>query len=171
MRRAGIASLLVSVALLAAGPTRTVVSKFSGKEQCAKPDPSYVVPVGDRTDHVLSLSKYKCTWTQGEVLGIHAKGEDGTGVSDITGNTGHDHGYAVATYANGDTTVSRYQGTTTFKDNAPVSSQGTWTLLSATGRMKGISGKGTYTGRFDADGTSTFEVVGEFRTPTATSAK
>lgn len=57
------------------------------------------------------------TWTQGGALGIRAKGEDGTGVSDITGNTGPEHGYAVATYANGDTTVSRYEGTTTFKDN------------------------------------------------------
>ena len=91
MRRAGIALVLVS-GLLAAVPTRPALSKFSGKEQCAKPDPSYVMPVGDRTGHVLSLSKYKCVWTRGDIAGIQAKEEEGTGASEISGHTARDHG-------------------------------------------------------------------------------
>src|SRR5439155_1739450 len=156
------------LALVTTGHAQT---KFSGKMQCAKPDPNFIAPVGDPGGHVLALSKYKCAWTQGEVAGIRAKGEEGTGVLDMRGNAGHEHGYAVATWADGDTTVSRYEGTMTLKDNAPISSQGTWRLMSGTGRLKSIEGGGAYTGKFNSDGTSTFDVEGQYRLPTITTGK
>src|SRR5439155_4297709 len=100
-----------------------------------------------------------------------AEREEGTGVLEMSGNAGREHGYAVATWADGDTTVSRYEGSTTLKDNVPISSHGTWRLMSGTGRLKSIEGGGTSTGKFNSDGTSTFDIEGQYRLPTATAGK
>jgi hypothetical protein len=146
-------------------------SKFSGTQQCAKPDPVYTVPVGDRPDHMISLIKDKCTWTAGEIGGIQLKEEDDTIVSDSSGSRARDRGNGVATLANGERAFVQFQGTTTLKDKAPVTGEGTWSFTSGTGKQKGLKGKGTFKGKWNADGTSTFEIEGEYQLMTATGGK
>jgi hypothetical protein len=166
-----IEAVLVCGLVLGVITTAHAQTKFSGKAQCAKPDPNYITPVGDRADHVMSLSKTICTWTQGEVAGILVKGEEDTGVWDISGNTARNHGYSVATLANGDKSFVRFEGTATFKDSAPVRDHGTWNFMGGTGKLKGVKGKGTYQVTFNADGTSMLDVEGEYQLPTSTSGK
>src|SRR5262249_11968348 len=96
-------------------------SKFSGKCSQAKPDPNYTVPVGDKPDHAIVLGKAKCVWSSGEIAGIQLKEEDDTVVSDATGTASRDHGYGVGTASNGDKYFVRFEGTSVFKNNAPVS--------------------------------------------------
>jgi len=107
--------------IAAAAPAQ---SKFSGTQQCAKPDPVYTVPVGDRPDHMISLIKDKCRWTNGEIGGIQLKDEDDTIVSDSSGSRARDRGNGVATLANGEKAFVLFQGTTTLKDKAPVTGEG-----------------------------------------------
>ncbi|MGH9195135.1 MAG: hypothetical protein ACRD1T_05290 [Acidimicrobiia bacterium] len=145
-------------------------TKFSGTQQCAKPEPEYAVQVGDRPDHIMSLSKSKCTWTKGEIAGVQIKDEDDTVVSDISGNSARDRGYGVAVLANGDKGFVRFEGTTTVKDKAPVTGQGTWSFTGGTGKLKGLKGKGTYKGKWNPDGTATFEIEGEYQLATANSS-
>ena len=150
----------LALAIATAGSAQ---NKFSGKQQCAKPDPVYTVPVGDRPDHTISLIKDKCTWTAGEIGGIQLKDEEDTIVSDSTGGRARDRGNGVATLANGEKAFVQFQGTTVIKDNLPVTGEGTWSFTGGTGKQKGIKGKGTFKGKWNPDGTSTFEIEGEYQ--------
>lgn len=164
-------SILVCSFVIMAASAVSAQTKFSGSQTCLKPDPSYTVMVGDRSNHVMSLTKDKCTWTQGEIAGVQLKEENDTIVSDSNGITARDRGYGVALLANGDTASVRFDGSTTIKDDAPVNGHGTWSFMGGTGKLKGVKGKGTYTGKYSGDGTSTFDVQGEYQIPTATGSK
>jgi hypothetical protein len=162
-------SILVCVFVLTVVAAASAQTKLSAIEQCAKPNPAYAVPVSDRPNHTMLLSKTKCTWTK--IAGIEFTDEEDVTVSDVSGNAARDRGYDVTGLASGDKAVSHFQGTSTLKDNALVSAQGTWNFTGGTGKLKGIKGTGTYTGKGNPDGTVTFAVEGEYQLPTATSSK
>ena len=165
-------SILASVFVLTIATSASAQTQFSGSQTCAKPDPSYTIPVGDRGDHVLSLSKNKCTWTRGEIAGIALKTDVDTIVSeDVSDTTSNDRGYGVTLLANGDTVFVQLEGVTTIRDNIPISGRGTWTFTGGTGKMQGIKGKGTYDGKYSRNGTSTFAVQGEYRLAPAARGK
>jgi hypothetical protein len=157
-------SILVSVFVLTIATAASAQTKLSGSQTCAKPDPSYTVAVGDRADHVISLSKDKCTWTRGEIAGIKLKTDVDTIISeDISATTSRDRGYAVTLMANGDTIFVELEGVTTIRDDVPLSGHGTWSFTGGTGKLQGIKGKGTYDGKYNRDGTSTFAVEGGYQ--------
>lgn len=152
-----------------AAPAQT---KFSGSQTCAKPDPTYTIMVGDTSDHVVSLTKDKCKWTRGAIAGVQLKEDTDTIVSeDINATTALDRGWGVTLLANGDTAFIKFEGTTTIRNDVAVSGRGTFTFTGGTGKVTGIKGKGTYTGRYSRDGTSTFDVEGEYQIPTAALGK
>jgi hypothetical protein len=163
--------ILVSGLVLTMATGASAQNKFSGTQQCAKPDPVYTVPVGDQPDHMMSLIKDKCTWTAGEIGGVQLKDEDDTIVSDMSGSRSRDRGNGVATLANSDKAFVQFQGTNTIKDKMPVTGQGIWSFTGGTGKLKGLKGKGAYKGKWNPDGTSTFEIEGEYQMATATSGK
>jgi len=142
--------------------------KLAGKVQCAKPDPNYTAPVGDQANHVMSLGIQQCTWSQGDIAGDRLKDEVDTFTSDISGNTSRDRGYGVGSVAGGDKYFVRFEGATTLKDNAPVGARCTWTFAGGTGKLKGLTGKGTCKGTFNADGTSSWDIQGGYVVQTRT---
>ena len=165
-------SILAFVFVLTIATAASAQTKFSGSQTCAKPDPSYSVPVGDRGDHVMSLSKDKCTWTRGEIAGIKLKTDVDTIVSeDVSATTSRDRGYGVTLLANGDTAFIQIEGVTTIRNDVPISGQGTWSFTGGTGKLRGIKGKGTYDGKYSRDGTSTFAVEGEYQLAAAARGK
>ena len=169
MRKAPVLACGFVVMMAAAASAQT---KFSGSQTCAKPDPNYTISVGDTGDHVVSLSKDKCKWTRGAIAGIQIKEETDTIVSeDISATAAFDRGWGVTLLANGDTVFVKYEGTTTIRSDAPTTGRGTWTFTGGTGKLTGIKGKGTYEGKYNRDGTSTFEIVGEYQIPTAAPAR
>jgi hypothetical protein len=155
---------LMSCALLAlfAADAAQAQMKLSGKLQCAKPDPNYAVPVGDGADHALTLGVQKCMWTGGDLGGEPLKEETDYAVSDVRSSMSHDHGYGVGSAANGDKYFVRFEGTSTVKNHAPVDARCTWSFTGGTGKLTGLSGKGTCKGTFAADGSSSFDVEGEY---------
>ena len=64
--------------------------------------------------------------------------------------------------SNGDTIFVDLEGTTTIREE-PLICRGTWTFTGGTGKLQGIKGKGTYDGKYNRDGTSTFAVQGEYQ--------
>ena len=50
-------------------------------------------------------------------------------------------------------------------------SSGTWSFTGGTGKLKGIKGKGTCKGTFKPDGTSSWDMEGEYQMPIATKSK
>ena len=83
-------------------------------------------------------------------LGFHENGEVSTYVSkglyDWRHGTDQHSGYVVRTYADGSTTTSHFEGTTS-SDAGTATWNGTVVYVSGTGRFDGIKGEGTYEGQ------------------------
>ncbi len=120
-------------------------TKTAGSNVCSKPDPSHVLPAGDRPDHTLGVEQMKCTWPKPFEIGTDkAKESVATETVEVAGNKMRTHGMHVVTMESGDKVFVSYQGTGTTKDGKPVEAKGTWTLTGGTGKLKGVKGKGTY---------------------------
>ena len=164
MRLKTILTFLIVFALAAAASAQT---KISGTQQCAKPDQEHSIQIGDRPNHSFVISQGKCNWSKGwEIAGMQSKDTVETVFGEIRGNTLRARGYDVDTMANGDKVFYRFQAAFTLKDGVPQSCEGKWTFTGGTGKFKGIKGKGT--GKLvsaAADGSSTFELEGEYELP------
>ena len=162
MRRLGVFFVVVSLLLLALPVLAGSQTRISGTTQCTKSDPEHMIEVGDRPNHAFSIGRQKCTWIKSfEIGGTEAKEDISTFFSEISGDSARDQGFAVGTMANGDNYHVRWEGTTTFKDGVPQSTEGKWRYVGGTGRLKGLSGQGTYKG----NGTTTFDIEGEYQLP------
>jgi hypothetical protein len=157
---------LVFLCVMASAVSAAAQTKFTGKCSGGKPDTNYVVPVGDRANHALVLAKASCTWSGGaELGGVALKDEVDTFTSDKSGATSRDRGYGVGATADGDKYFVRFEGTTTYKGDMPTSGTCTWTFAGGTGKLRGLTGKGTCTGAFDANGGVVFDIQGEYQIP------
>ena len=125
-------------------------TKISGTGKCEKPETQQSVDVGDRTGHALVLVKQQCTWnTPIEMEGLKTKTYVVTAIGDSSTNKAsttkeQDNGYVVITMDNGDQAFVRFRGTSAMEKGQPVSGEGTWSYTGGTGKLKGITGKGTY---------------------------
>jgi hypothetical protein len=163
MRLKTLLSFLVVFALAAVASAQT---KISGTLQCGKPDQQHAIEVGDRPNHSFVISQTKCTWTKSiEIAGIQTKEHVVAQFYEVSGNRSHGQEYAVGTMTNGDKYYGPVQGSATLKDGVPESAEGKWSFAGGTGKLKGLKGKGTYKGKGAPDGTSTFEVEGEYELP------
>ena len=155
---------LVFACMILVSASAGAQTKISGTIQCAKPDQQTAIPVGDRPGHAFVVIKVKCTWTKPiELAGIQAKTGEDTAFTEADGTKSRDSGYDVTAMANGDQFVVRFSGSSTTDKNGVVLSQtGTWTFVNGAGKLKGITGKGTYKGKGAADGSVTTEVAGEY---------
>ncbi len=154
------------LALTAAGAGAQ--TKISGTIQCAKPNSISGVPVNDRPRHDFIVMKAKCAWTKPiELAGMQTKTGDDTVFSEASGEKSRDSGYDVTTMNSGDKFVVRFTGSTIAdKTGTPQEQSGTWTFVSGTGKLKGISGKGIYKARASADGGMITDVEGEYKIAT-----
>ena len=140
--------------------------KLSGTIQCGKDDTMHSLDAGDRDKHSMAVAKFHCTWTKPiEVGGIQAKESSIVEFEDTTGTATSVRGVEWGTMANGDKYTVRYQGTATAKEGAPTTLSGTWSFTGGTGKLKGLTGKGTYRGKDNPDGGATFEILGDHKLP------
>jgi hypothetical protein len=132
-----------------------------------KPVRSYLVPVGDEPGHSFVLAKTACTWTRPiEIGGITTKDGADVAAQEIRGNRSVDSGSHWSAMSNGDRIFVRLHGTTMFdNDRQPRSASGRWSFTGGTGRMNGIIGNGTYSGKSGADGSMTYEIEGQYKLP------
>jgi hypothetical protein len=156
---------LVFLVVLALAALAAAQNKFSGTWQSGKAEKEYKIEVGDRPGHAFAIAQGKCVFTKGEIAGIQVKEEVWTGFSEITGNTVRFRFSGLLTMANGEKVYFRGESTATLKDGAPQTDEGKWTFTGGTGNFKGLKGKGTYKGKYAADGTSTSEAEGEYELP------
>lgn len=87
------------------------------------------------------------------------------------GGTGTQNGYRTFTHSSGDKIFSSYKGTTAVIIKNGVKSNrykfsGKWHYTGGTGRFKGITGKGTYTGKLAKKGIE-FKWKGRYEIPSA----
>lgn len=66
----------------------------------------------------------------------------------------------------------RFGGSATHtKEGGLDTATGTWKYTGGTGKLKGITGKGTYKGKGNADGSTTWEVEGDYSLAKAKESK
>ena len=159
--------LLVGTVAMAMAANAGAQTKFSGSCNQGKPDPNYTATVGDHPGHAIVLAKVKCVWTKGDLGGVALKEEDDTVTSDVNGKTSRDKGYGVGMTASGDKYFVNFEGTTTYEKDAPVNATCTWKFSGGTDKLKGLTGKGTCTGKFDATGAAVFDIEGEYQVAAA----
>jgi hypothetical protein len=164
LRILGAAAL--SFALAAAAGAQT---KVSGTVTCMKADVAGSADVGDVAGHSMALLKTTCNWTKPmDLNGDHTKQDALVISSEMWATRTVSNGDAVGTLDNGDKFLATIHETATVKDGQPVGPvHGTWTLKGLTGKVKGLTGKGTYTTTYNADGTGTSTVEGEYTAPAA----
>ena len=156
--------VLVSVACLA--PVGSAQTPVAGSSRCGKPDPAHTLPAGDRPDHSYGIVKMKCLWVKAlEMGGARMKEDEITSFSEVTGNSSSDHGFVVGTLSSGDKVFVRTQGKSVLANGLPQSNAGTWTYAGGTGKLKGITGKGTFSCKSNPDGTSGCDVAGGYQLP------
>ena len=142
----------------------TAQTKFTGEGKCGKSDQQQSVDVGDRAGHALVIVKISCTWTTPfEMAGLKSKDYVATVSSDVSGEKGQDRGYVVVTMDNGDKAFIRFTGSVTTKDGTSTG-VGTWSYAGGNGKLKGLTGKGTYTSTGNAD-SGQDHVEGEYTVP------
>lgn len=154
--------------LLALATCALAQNKISGTVNCGKPDQFQKIDVGDKPGHAYSINHFKCIWTKPmEIAGIQTHADAGTEFAEMTSTGARGHGTLIDTMSNGDQFTLSTQGRDTYQDGKPGtgSSQGTWTFTSGTGKLKGITGKGTYNGKPDSEGNMIFNVEGEYQLP------
>ena len=158
--------LAVFLALAAFAAVATAQTKLSGVVNCKKPDPMQSIDLDDAKGHMMTLGKSMCTWTKGfEVAGSSAKEGYSVASSEVNGNKATVRGVHITTLASGDKVHVRFQGTGTSKDGKPESDTGTWSFTGGTGKAKGLKGKGTYDGKPQADGSTIYQIEGEYSLP------
>ena len=156
--------LAVAVAALVWSAGAAAQTKFSGTAAC-KRDQQQLMAVGDRPEHSLGVEQYKCDWTKPiDLGGDKAKNGVATNTIDVSGTKSRFRGVHVITLQSGDKVSFPYQGTgETSKDGKEAHSKGTFNLSDGTGKLKGASGKGTFSCASTADGGLSCDVEGEYQ--------
>ena len=162
---------MMGVALLFAllfGSAAGAQTKVTGKQQCPKAEVVGTADAGDKAGHTLSLVKSPCTWgTPMEMAG--GKSKDGTSVAfaEATATRATSSGTYVGNMDDGDKFFVSFHDSAAGKDGKPEVAKGTWAYTGGTGKLKGITGKGTYTVTLNEDGSSVVDVEGEYAVPAA----
>jgi len=159
-------SLLAFLVLASFATIASAQTKISGTLSCGKADPVHSLATGDGEGSVMNLAKVQCAWSKPfEMAGVAVKDGYSVAASEVQAGKTKEHGIHVGTMANGDKYYVHFQGTGTVKEDHSGTVSGTWTFEGGTGKLKGLTGKGTYTSTATAAGPSTADVQGEFKTP------
>ena len=164
-------NLVLTISLLGLAGAAAAQTKHSGVGKCdQKPDVQQMIEIGDRPGHMVGLVKQQCTWTTPvEIAGLKSKSYTTVVMTDASGAgplNSQDRGYVVVTMENGDKAFGRFQGKgTVSKDGEPGAGEGTFTYTGGTGKLKGLTGKGTYKGATDKNHVEEDHIEGEWSLP------
>ena len=163
--------ILTLAHLLAAATFADAQTKTSGTGKCGKPVKQEMIEVGDRANHALILAQFACSWTTPvEMAGLKSKDYTGTMTSDSNSGKSQDRGYVVIVMENGDKAFVRFQGAGTNTKEGANTGGGTWSYTGGTGKLRGLTGKGTYKSSGNADGAED-QVDGEYSLPAPGASK
>jgi hypothetical protein len=139
-------------------------TKFAGELRCRMIEPVHTLTVGDRPDHTFNIGKSKCVWAEPLLIeGLTYASHDVTYFNDLTGDKGRGRGAEIGTMNNGDKVFVNVQSVNTVKNNVLQSSDVTWTWTGGTGKLKGVTAKGTSKCRGTPDGNVACAVEGEYQ--------
>jgi hypothetical protein len=159
-----VGSILFAAVILVCSTVATAQTAFSATSSCGTADVHQTIVIADEGQHSVSIDQRVCRWTAPLTLAGQTSTEYvASGVDDVQFDKSHDSGYTVGTTATGDKYFLRYDGTATLKNNVPVQLSGEWKFTGGTGKLKGLTGRGTYTAQPTAAGGMVFVIKGEYK--------
>lgn len=139
-------------------------SKVAGKQHCPKPQALATAEAGDEAGHTMKLEKSTCTWvTPLEILGERSKEGTFVAFSEASSTRAATNGTYVGIMDSGDKFYIAFHWAT-LKDGHPENVKGDWAFTGGTGKLKGITGKGTYTATENDNG-GEVNMEGEYSVP------
>jgi hypothetical protein len=163
--------ILAFTLLFAAATFATAQTKHSGIGKCGKPAKQEMIEVGDRANHALVIAQLTCSWsTAMEIAGLKSKDYTATVTSDSNSGKSQDRGYVVIVMDNGDKAFVKFQGAGTSSKEGATTGGGTWSYAGGTGKLRGITGKGSYKSSGNADGIED-QVEGDYTLPDPSASK
>jgi len=157
--RIGIIALMVfSSATLALAKTH-----ISGTAECSGPEQVHVMRLSDQADHFFVMSQGKCHWTKPiDIAGTKTQSDQATVTKEVLGSQASVRGYVTETTTSGDKFSYRIVGEQVINHGKTVSEHGRWTIVSGTGKLKGLKGNGTYHGKLQGK-SMVFDLKGEYK--------
>ncbi len=121
-----------------------------------------VVPAGDQSGHSFGVSQGKCSNNE-KIGGATSASGTYAETDDTTATSNKASGIYTTTFNTGDKVFYQYTITLVMKNGAVQSGSGTYMAVGATGKMKGISAKGTCTfGPGATVGTNKYTCTGQY---------
>ena len=158
MRKTLLLSLLLCATSAVAG-AQAAQSKVSGVMKCQPPTTNE--SGGDR-DQLITFSRSSCTWSTPLVVsGTKSTTANDVEIGEMNGGMAKGRGYSTSLMENGDSIVTRYEGTANIQQNGSATFKGTWRFVRGTGKFVGINGAGTYSGSGN-DAGGTVNVTGHY---------
>lgn len=127
--------------------------KVAGKQYCPKPRALATVEAGDEDGHRMTLEKSSCTWlTPFEMVGERATEGTFVAFSEASPRRAATNGTYIGSTDNGDKFYLEFHWATLKDGTPPETVKGYWEFTGGTGKLKGISGNGTYTATENENG-------------------
>jgi hypothetical protein len=136
--------------------------KTDSQWNCGKATEVHSLDVSDEAGHAYVILKNTCTAAKGEIEGLKEKEGALTEFDDVNGNRFHGHGVFVETLDNGDKLYVNYEIRGTMDNGQLTSASNMWNIANGTSKFKGAKGKGSCKGKANADGSATFDCMGEY---------
>ena len=154
---------LFTFVIFASAALAVAQTRIAGTVVCSGPEQTHVMRLSDHPNHFFVMSQGKCNWTKPiDIEGTHTQNDVATITKEIRANRAHVRGYVTETTASGDKFSYRILGAQVLDHGKTVSEKGRWAIVSGTGKLKGIHGKGTYTGKLQGDN-MVFDLEGEYQ--------
>jgi hypothetical protein len=158
------ASLPLAAVALLGGSAGPVPFRIAGTFE-VKYAEQHPLPVNDAAGHALVLARARgVNRSTGPTRYMDKSAVTNVEFADLTQGNGPQQGY-ISMSQGGDTTISKWSGkvtTTLSPDKTPITTfEGSWTKVHGTGRYRGVTGKGSYKGRFTSQTEYTVEWSGE----------
>jgi hypothetical protein len=156
---------LVALIIFASAAPAMAETRIAGTVVCSGPEEIHVMRLSDHPDHFFVMSEGKCNWTKPvDIAGTHTQKDAAVVTKEVDGNQARLRGYVTETTASGDKFSYRILGTQALERGKTVSESGRWTIVSGTGKLKGLQGEGKYSGKL-LGGNMVFQLAGEYHFP------
>ena len=151
--------LFIACSLLVFGSVTMAQGKIETKHHCPKDYVSHKLDVGDVPDHSYMILQGTCITTASDSSFVEKTGV-WTEFQERWKASFNFHGRFIGTMDSGDKVYYTYEGSAPTDPTKGYSAK--WKIQSGTGKYKGITGSGTCSGKFNADGSFDEECTGTY---------
>lgn len=146
--------------LFLSGTAAMAQGKVATMWNCSKPSVEHKIDAADAANHTYWIGQISCNATKGMVEGVKEKSGAAAEFREVSSNTMRWHGQFTATMENGDKVFYSYSGSGSITPGAALTNK--WTITGGTGKMKGMKGSGSCSGKAGADGSGSWDCTGTY---------